>query len=253
MELPEHVRDRSAALWGALLVALLLLGTTAGAASRVFARPHPGLNFSVSVPGYPGCDTSQGDAQCYIPPGTSFTANVTLDPLPSDIPSYQGYDIKLQYTGLTSADNASTAMWPACAYPATYYQPGLVNMACTIGVPPAGPSSYSGLVGTNDFTCAQSGTLSLLHGDGNTDLQGDVGIVYSEPGPAETLNITCGSPPTPTPPATATPLPGLTSAGSGGGLDAGEGGAGQWLVIGSLLGLAAMSLVVLSWRFARSR
>src|ERR1700675_1641378 len=103
MERREHVSGRLVAFGGALLaMAALLLISTAQTASPAFAEPHPGLNFTASVPGYAGCNTSQGDAQCYIPPGTTFPVDVTLDPLPSDIPSYQGYDIKMSYTGLTS-------------------------------------------------------------------------------------------------------------------------------------------------------
>jgi hypothetical protein len=249
MEKLEHVSGRLVAFGGALLaVAALLLIPIAQTASPAFAEPHPGLSFTASVPGYAGCNTSQGDAQCYIPPGTTFTVNVTLGPLPSDITSYQGYDIKMSYTGLTSADNASTAAWPDCGYPATYFEAGLVNMGCAVGLPPAGPSTYTGLVGTNDFTCSQSGAITLLHGDGNTDLNQDIGVVASEAGTGVTLNITCGSAPT------ATPLPGLAASGSAGSLTQADNHAGaQWLLIASLMSLAAASLVVWGWRFGRSR
>jgi hypothetical protein len=248
MERREHLSGRLVAVGSAVLaVAALLLISIGRTASPAFAEPHPGLNFAASIPGYAGCNTSQGDAQCFIPPGTTFTVNVTLDPLPSDIPSYQGYDIKMSYTGLTSADNASTAMWPDCGYPATYYEAGLVNMGCAVGLPPAGPSTYTGLVGTSGFTCSASGTITLLHGDGNTDLNQDVGLISSEAGTGETLNITCGSP------STATPLPVLAPSGSAGGLGQADNNAeAQWLLIGSLMSLAAAGLVVLGWRFARS-
>jgi hypothetical protein len=255
MERLEHVSGRLVAFGGALLaIAALLLIAVAQTASPAFAEPHPGLNFTASVPGYAGCNTSQGDAQCYIPPGTTFTVNVTLDPLPSDIPSYQGFDIKMSYTGLTSADNASTASWPDCGYPASYFEAGLVNMGCAVGLPPAGPSTYTGLVGTNDFTCSQSGAITLLHGDGNTDLIQDTVVVLGEVGPSEILNITCGSPPTATTVPTATPLPRLTASGSAGSLSQADNHAmAQWLLIGSLMSLAAASLVVLGWKSARSR
>jgi hypothetical protein len=254
MERLEQVSGRLVAFGGALLaVAALLLISIAHTASPAFAAPHPGLNFTISVPGYAGCDTSQGDAQCYIPPGTRFTVDVTLGPLPSDIPSYQGYDILMSYTGLTSADNASTAMWPDCGFPATYFQPGQVVMACTIGTEGA-PSAYTGLIGTNDFTCSQSGAITLIHGDTNTDVLQSVSIIDSEAGPDKTLNITCGSPPTATAVPTATPLPGLAASGSGGSLSQADNHArAQWLLIGSLMSLAAASLVIWGWRFGRSR
>jgi hypothetical protein len=223
--------------------------------ARVSADDHPGLNFTISVPSVPGCTTANGDAQCYIPPGTTFTLDVTLEALPSDITSYEGIDALLAYTGLTSANNASMASWPDCAYPATSYDTGQVTMGCTVGLPPAVPSTYTGVVGTNDFTCTQSGAIGLPHGEGHTDLVEAVTLTHSEPGNADTLTIGCGSPPTPTPTPAPTPLPALVSSGSAGTLSeaGGNGSAALWLAIASLLTVAGAGFVVFGWRFARSR
>ena len=128
-------------------------------------------------------------------------------------------------------------------------------MGCTIGVPPATASTYTGLIATNDFTCAQSGNVSLPHGEGISDLVEIVGTTHSEAGVAETLTITCGARPTPTVAPTATAMPGLVPSGSAGTLSQtdGSGSAALWLAIGSLLTLAAGGFAVFGWRVARSR
>jgi hypothetical protein len=249
---------RLVASGSALFIAIALLAVWSSGMVRVSAHAsHPGLNFTISVPSVSGCTTAQGDAQCYMPPGTTFTLDVTLEALPSDIPSYEGLDVLIGYSdnGLTSANNASMASWPDCAYPANHYEIGRVNIGCVVGLPPAGPSTYTGLVGTNDFTCTQSGTIGLPHGEGATDLVETVGMVHSEPGDADTLTITCGSPPTPTPTPAPTPLPALGSTGSAGTLSeaGGNGSVALWLAIASLLTVAGAGFVVFGRRFARSR
>jgi hypothetical protein len=104
-------------------------------------------------------------------------------------------------------------------------------------------------MGTNDFTCSQSGTIVLRHGAGSTDLIQDLVTILSEPGDAETLNITCGAEPTPTP----TPLPTLVSSGSGSAAgQSGTGETGLWLAIGALLVLTGAAAVV-SGTYARRR
>ncbi|MGH7484384.1 MAG: hypothetical protein ACREMY_02120, partial [bacterium] len=136
MEQHEHSKTRwLIVLGGALVVmAAFLLTISTGSPRQASAAEHAGVNFTMSVPGYAGCNTSAGNAQCYIPPGTTFTVNVALGALPSDVPGHEGYDIKLAYSGVTSANNASVAMWPDCAYLAySYDTPGIVQMGCAIG------------------------------------------------------------------------------------------------------------------------
>ena len=257
MEQHEHSKSRGlVALGGALVVmTAFLLALSTGSSRHALADAHPGINFTMAVPGYAGCDTGMGDAQCYIPPGATFTVNVTLGALPADVAGHEGYDIKLAYNGVTSLNNASVAMWPDCAYPAyTYDTPGVVQMGCSIGAD-AADSHYTGLVGTEGFTCAQSGAITMQHGSGATDLFQSLSQILWEPGAGETLNITCGSPPTPTVPPTATHVPGLSSTGSGGALGHSDNNETMalWLVIGSLATLSAAALAAMSWRFARGR
>lgn len=251
---------RLAAVGGALAALAFFLALSAGSAPHALADAHPGVNLSASVPGYAGCDTSSGDAQCYIPPGTTFTVNVTLGALPSDVSGYQGIDIQLNYSGVTSQNNGDVTEWSDCVYPAySYDTPGVVTMACAIGAG-ASDSTYSGIVGTIDFTCAASGTISLEHGNTLTDIIQSVSQVLWEPGTSETLNITCGSPPTATPPSTATPqatstpVPGLGSTGSGGSLQSGGEGSTLMLLLGAAVATvaAAGTLSIRTWRMRRS-
>jgi hypothetical protein len=182
-------------------------------------EPHPGLQFSISVQGITSCDTRHGDATCSIPAGATFPVAVNLDGLPADVPSYGGFDIYLKYDGVTPLQDASDSAWPDCGYPASHYGNGFVGFGCSIGVSAVGPgaaspSTYIGLIGTNSFTCDESGSIALVHGfgSGHTDLIQDViqGVVngHSEgDGAAETINIICASPLTPDPTPTPVLLP----------------------------------------------
>jgi hypothetical protein len=206
---------RSRVLATGILAAIVLglIGARLGPASA--HEPHPGLNFYIAVHGVPNCDTKSGDGSCDLLPGTVFVIDVYLDPLPSDIPSYEGFDIGLSYSGVTAQQDASTDAWPECGFPAKSYDtPNVVNFACAMGLPPAGPSTYSGLIGTNSFTCDQSGSIATVHGSGSgkTDLIENVNtLAHSEdPNTTETLTINCvanGITPIPN-----TPRPGSTSA-----------------------------------------
>jgi hypothetical protein len=176
---------------------------------------------------------------------------VILASLPADVPSYEGYDIIINYTGLTSADDATTASWPDCGFPAQFFTAGKVAMGCSIGLPPAGPSTYIGLIGTNTFTCNSSGAITLKHGVGNTILTETVGSQRAESADgSETLNITCGS----RPPATATPKPttqpGLPGTGNGGSQSSGTDLA-LWLAITALLVAGAAGAGAYGLRYAR--
>ncbi len=230
------------ALSGVLAAIALLLSWSFGSMDAHATIPAPGLNFSISAEGESGCDTTEGDATCYIDPGTEFTLSVTLDPLPSDIESYEGYDIYISYTGLTSADNASPAdNWPDCGFPVTHFEAGIVAGGCSIGID-SGPSTYTGVLLANDFTCSDSGTISLVAGDGSTDLLETVSEHHAEgAGTLETLNITCGSPPTATPLPVPTKLPGTGTAGPD---HDGSSGSGLWLLIGVLVAGAAGAGVI---------
>ena len=187
----------------AVTVAALLLSTALGAPSGASAdQPHAGLEFSIAVTGVSGCDTTDDrDATCTIQTGASFALEIKLDSI-GGIPSYGGYDAILNYEGVTAFESPNTGRWPDCGFPASNFQnPGVVALACAIGLPPAGPSTYTGVLAVTGFTCAQSGTITMLHdGVGNTDLVEDIGIIHAEDG-EETLTIECTTggtvPPTP--------------------------------------------------------
>ena len=204
----------------ALFSALLVVHTEAH-------EPHPGLQFSIGVRGVPGCNTRASNVTCTLPSGRPFVLEVSLDALPDDIPTYEGFDIYLKYAGVTPQHDASTDDWPDCGFPASSYdQPGVVDFGCARGLPPAGPSSYIGPIGTNTFTCGQNGSITLQHSAarGYTDLvQGvlpgptpgvGIGNNHAEgAGTTETITISCfAATPTRTLPSTLTAIPASTPA-----------------------------------------
>jgi hypothetical protein len=221
--------------------------------------PAPGLNYYMEVEGEDGCDTTSGDTTCYIEPGSTFTVAVVLDSLPDGVKNYEAFEVILEYTGLTSEDTATgDAFWPECGFPAQFYREGLVAAACSIGIPPAGPSTYTGVMVTNDFTCSDSGTITLRHGEGNTILLQTVGFIHAEgAGTGETLNIVCGDEPTATPrPADeeeATPLPTIVGTGTGGSGSGESSDMALWIIVSALAAVAATSLGAFGWRAGRSR
>jgi hypothetical protein len=280
---------RNRALLAGILTAIILglvwarLGPTPASAQ---AQPDPGLQFYIGVDGVPNCDTKSGDATCNLAPGSTFVIDVNLEPLPSDIPNYDGFDIYLQYSGVTAQQDASTDAWPDCGFPAKSYDTGVVYFTCVISVPPAGPSTYTGIIGTNSFTCAQSGSIALVHGQGTfTDLIDDANQTHIETDSRETLTINCvegGVTPIPSTPQarptsapTATPLPptqqaqatatakakataaAKATATSNGGGNAGGGGGGLG---GGVIAIIVIAAVVIAggagffgWRYLQSR
>lgn len=185
-------------------------GFGAGPASAQSA----GLQFSIGIPGLPGCDTRSGDATCNLAPGSTFVIDVSLDSLPSNVPRYTGYDITLGYGGVTPQGEPGTETWPDCAYSvvAPPRAEGLL-FGCAAGLPPHDSSAYIGPIGTASFLCSQSGSVRLLHGETSTDLGDAAGVAYTEAGDAETLTIKCvaggamPTPPTPVPPRAGSTLP----------------------------------------------
>lgn len=247
---------RLVTLVGALGALALLLTWGFGATQTSAQTPSPDLNFTIEADGESGCDTSDGDAVCYIDPGTEFALNVTLDEVPEEVTSYEAIEVVIAYTGLESADDGNTDAWPDCGFPATFFEPGRLAMSCALGLPPAEPSTHMGLIATNTFTCSESGTITLLNvGAGNTSLTQMVGVQYAEEAD-ETLDITCGDPPTatntPEPAATATVAMPTALPGTGTGTEAGGGtSADIWLAVGALGLLAVVGLSTFGWTFAR--
>jgi len=151
-------------------------------------------------------------------------------------------------------------VWPDCGFPATYFEPGQVAMGCAVGVPPAGPSTYTGVIGTNDFNCTESessgNTIVLVHGIANTAFTETVGAVHAEgDGTTETLTINCGEAPEPTDTAaaeaTATALPPTGNA--SGIVEDGGVSVVLWIAIGALLAAGAVGLGAFGWTRVRSR
>jgi hypothetical protein len=166
--------------------------------------PHPGLEFSIGVRGVPGCNTRASDVTCTLPSGQPFVLEFYLDQLPDDIPNYGGYDLYARFAGVTPTGEGSTDVWPDCAFPASFAGDGFIAMACAVGVPPAGPSSWVGPIGEQTFTCTQSGSITMAHGgeEGETNLVEFESLAkHSDEGSdaEETINITCGSLPQNTP------------------------------------------------------
>ncbi len=204
---------RSRAVASAILTAIVLglawarLGPTPASADR----PHPGLDFSIAVFGVSNCDTKSGDATCNLAPGSTFVVDAILQPLPSDIPSYEGFDIVMGYSGVTPLGQASSASWPDCVFAAVAPpRAGQVAFGCAVGIPPT-PSTYTGIIGTAVFSCDQSGSVNLVHGPSGhfTDLvQGPALIHAEDPQTTETLTINCvagGVTPIPTTPEVSAP------------------------------------------------
>lgn len=199
--------------------------------------PIQDVNFWISVDGSPNCNTRNGDATCTIAPGVAFVADVYLDPLPSEVRNYGGFDVSLRHSGVIPNHDANMGAWPDCVFAGAAYDElpstDIVRFGCTVGIPPAGGSTYVGLIGTISFGCIHSGSVSMVHGLGQTDLiefeHFDPGHIHIEdPNTSETLNINCG----------ASTLP---AAGSGG---LGGDGRGPWLIILAALAMGGALVVV---------
>lgn len=171
-----------------------------GAADGVEPTPAlagPGL-FSMSVEGVPGCNTDEGDTECNIGVGESFTVQFHLRQLPEGVSGYEAWETILNYAEVTSTGNIETDLWPACEFPASYLdKPGILAMACTIGVNDP-PSDYTGIMGTAEFACLgqpTTGTVTMVHGEANTVILEDLAHHWYEGlGTTETLTINCGGP-----------------------------------------------------------
>ncbi len=205
----------------------------------------PAPNFSLGIDadgdGHDDCETrSTGHGDCFLPASTSFKLKVYLDSLPAAHPRYAGFDIRIAYSGLTSLDNPDARAWPECAFPASATFPGQVGWACTIA-PFASESAYTGLIGTTDFRCTQTGTVTLEHGRGSTDLIDRQSQEYFEAGP-DALTVHCGPDTsqlsaTPTVTSETPALAALPSTGTGSASATGS------LVLAGLLACAALTLL----------
>lgn len=266
----------------AFVVVAMLLGTTQASAHD----NHPGLNMWISVDGVPGCSTQSGDGTCEFATNSVFTVSVHIDALPDDISTYLGYDLYLTYEGVTGNEDASSASWPDCGFPAqSYLNAGAVLWGCAEGVA-ATPSTFVGVIGTTSFGCAASGNVSMLHTSMNyTDLQdGDYQVHAEDPNSVEMLTVNCvqggAIPPTFVPTAynpnqqVTTPEPGdqtaaaqsptslqttavpATATPTGGASDDDDGGSNGWIIVLVIIAVAAVVVVgggYFGWRYLQGR
>lgn len=231
----RRVAKRAAILLGALAFALSFSwGAMEGAGVSAHA-PHPGLDFSIGIDadGDTSLDCASSGSptdECALPTGAQFTVNVFLNAR-ADIPQYEGYDIVLLYDGALAKYTLTSDFWPECAFPAMLEErfshdwnrdnipdDPFVALGCATAPPPlgGGPSTYTGLLATTEFTCTGSGEIIMLHHDGGAGGIGATALTEEGPNPGngyaavvhaegrgttETLTITCGEPPAPTVPA----------------------------------------------------
>jgi hypothetical protein len=163
--------------------------------------PHPGLDFSIGVDTVGGpaddCGTDIGqNTKCAIEAGGTFRLNIYLNAL-GGIAEYGGFDLIVGFAGVESKDTPDANVWPDCFTEAMNTSfPGLEALGCAVEPPNDVLSSYTGLVGTMDFNCNESGTVELLHGNGNTALvNGNITSHHEASGGSEALTINCFEPP----------------------------------------------------------
>jgi hypothetical protein len=175
------------------VVLVVALATLSALSAAVAHEPHPGLQFSIAFPSIPGCDTRDGDVECVLLPGSTYTMRVFLDGLPKDIAEYGGFDIVLEYEGVTAVGDPGPYEWPDCEFAAIPEQQptGMVAFGCAMGFDPAPPSSYTGLVGTQRFSCGESGRVALSHGKKSTALVLEDLSSHSEAEVSETISVVC--------------------------------------------------------------
>jgi alpha-tubulin suppressor-like RCC1 family protein len=159
------------------------------------APPRTGLDFSIAIDadgdGVDECTTHEEHrAECRLSPGSAFTVRVDLNALPRDMPVYVGFDATLISAGVQST-RKSIALWPDCGYPASYHEEHLDLFGCA--APINGSSTFVGPLGESHFTCTRNGSVTLLHGGGNTDLDANGDDIRAEASRgSETLTVTCG-------------------------------------------------------------
>lgn len=167
--------------------------------------PQSGLDFSigVDVDGDTADDCGTGGeagTKCSMPVDSAFSVKVYLNSLPVGVMGYEAFDLRLDYAGVTSKDNASPGPWPDCGFPVNFFGPDFVKFGCIIGLD-APPSTYMGLIGTAVFNCAGAGEVTMTHGYPDTFLIENAYWYHEEgAGTTETLSINCVEPPTPLPP-----------------------------------------------------
>lgn len=157
--------------------------------------PRDGLDYSIGADtdrdGMEDCGTKEGQQPgCVLPVGGTFSLIVSLNSLPPDMHGYAGFDLVLEYAAVAASPTAEV-VWPDCTGPVFYYGSGLMAIGCSLGG--SFESTYVGPVGQATFACARTGSITLLHGFGNTSLvEWPLRVHHESPSGGETLMITCG-------------------------------------------------------------
>jgi hypothetical protein len=243
-----------------LVAAALMLAWGHQAVRHAAAQvPAPGMDLSMAVEGVAGCDTTGGNAVCYLAPGSDFTVDFSLNSLPNGYTGYSGFDVNITYTGVTTSGEPTSTEWPDCGYPAHLHTPGVsVRWGCAIGLDTS-PSMYTGLLSTLGFSCTDaesSGNKITMQNGGLATSINFNGEPAAENEGTEELTINCGARPSPTSPsaaAGATPTA-LPITGNAPGLSGGNStNTGLWVIIGLLAAAAVGATSILGWRVTRSR
>ena len=203
-----------------LLLAIVLAAFVAAALFFVWNRgwdgrvaahsPHPGLDFSMGVDTNGDttvdCNTTGGPAKCtFDSAGGTFVMNVFLNAL-GGVANYTSFNLQLNAVGVTvnlsnGVPVADAHSWPPCTFQAVSDSdvPGFLAFGCSAGFNVT--STYTGLIGTAEFTCTQTGTVTVVHGTAGRTFLGETGFLkHAEgQGTTEVLAINCGLGPTATP------------------------------------------------------
>jgi hypothetical protein len=164
--------------------------------------PHAGVGFSIGAGST--CNSTAGPMKCTFEPNDTFTLDFRVDSLGEGF-AYGGYDASINYAGVTVKEatlvQTGAGVWPGCVFNAfDFSEAGHIAAACAFGIG-AQPSTYTGVMMHVDFNCVASGTVTLLQGEGASDLVDDNLVPHGEASGSEVLTINCGAepPPSPTP------------------------------------------------------
>ncbi|MDZ4278872.1 MAG: hypothetical protein U1B78_07015 [Dehalococcoidia bacterium] len=280
MSVMKQARRARLAVFAVPLVALV-------AALAAFGWTHgqsPSAQAQVPVNGAMGLGASGGGAACEasgctVPAGGEFTLSVSVSEVPD--PSYIGVGTQIDYDGLVyhpTAEAADELVLPDCGFPgigvrapaAPVGNEGIVTHGQTAGLPPSFEAcTYTGPVVEISLSCPADGeyTVSLIpYSEDNTLGSGfKVDLIATATIEAQSLTVNCGGagPPAQQPTNTPTtggpgptgggvvtpPTQGLPPTGDASGIDGDGDGNTLWIIIGSVLGSAALAaLALFGWR-----
>jgi hypothetical protein len=124
---------------------------------------------------------------CVVGEGRTFRANVYL--MDNGGNSFVAAATHVTYSGVTT-DERGTSSWDACEFEASAGGAGYENVACVVGVPPAGPVQVVGLLAQFTFVCTADGTMALGHAIQETAIYTEQQAELGEAGP-DALTIDC--------------------------------------------------------------